>query len=537
MEVCDIMPLEKDDDFNKDAIIERLKAEGRDGNRMITYVEFLFSPAVQMLFHILNSEFIFKRGHPAYNRIKLYGIFMYANEQNAYTLTSVSYLCRNDKVLRCFTNGIEPSPNCLDDFLRKSNRVVMKAITICTLIELNDLEYLDFRRIYCDSTDAKINGSVNYKVDLTDLKCFKLLDEWNLLHNGTANKMNKNRRKLEKLLKEHEDDEEMVKYIKHMFKHYGLYRKSAYRKYSVFKKYLDEDPDGYVCVMFPEARFMKTKRGRFEFALLVQQCMLRKGIILPGLLQNEPNDGKSLENIILDLKETFDLMEHLQKYYGERKNYKEIGNALELTIMILDSGYFTDDNLEAAYNHDINVLIMPRLVARRINDKLREKKFQDVEYLIEQEVKKVTKRHTDITNKGYICPNGILSQDCIEKEINSEFNHLREGQPVVFKEVSYNHEFICPADCPVKDICTINPIEDRISVLKHNMISKFLNKRYRKIYSERFSANEQIFGDYKGLIEIIKLFGSNKAAAQNHLYIMNTCRNLKRKVALKDSIC
>ena len=111
MEVYDIMPLEKDDDFNKDAIIERLKAEGKDGNRMITYVEFLFSPAVQMLFHILNSEFIFKRGHPAYNRIKLYGIFMYANEQNAYTLTSVSYLCRNDKVLRCFTNGIEPSPN------------------------------------------------------------------------------------------------------------------------------------------------------------------------------------------------------------------------------------------------------------------------------------------------------------------------------------------------------------------------------------------------------------------------------------------
>ena len=173
------------------------------------------------------------------------------------------------------------------------------------------------------------------------------------------------------MLIEYEDDEEMVKYIKHMLKHYGLYRKSAYRKYNLFKKYLDEDPEGYVCVMFPEARFMKTKKGRFEFALLVQQSMLRKGIVLPGLLQSEPNNGKSLENIIMDLKETFDLMEHLQKHYGERKNYNEIRNALELAIMILDSGYFTDDNLEAAYNHNINVLIMPRLVARRINDKLR----------------------------------------------------------------------------------------------------------------------------------------------------------------------
>ena len=37
------MPLEKDDDFNKEDIICRLKAKGRDGNQMITYVEFLFS--------------------------------------------------------------------------------------------------------------------------------------------------------------------------------------------------------------------------------------------------------------------------------------------------------------------------------------------------------------------------------------------------------------------------------------------------------------------------------------------------------------
>lgn len=530
------MPLEKDDDFNKDDIIDRLKAKGKDGNQMITYVEFLFSPAVLMLFSILNLKFIFKRGRPAYNRIKLYGIFMYAQDHNVYTLTGVSYLCRNDEVLKCFTNGITPSPNCLDDFLRKSNTLVMKAITICTLVELNDLEFLDFRRIYCDSTDAKINGSVNYKVKLDDLKCFKLLNEWNLLHNGKADKMNKNRKKLEKLLKKYENDKEMVKCIKHILKNYGLYRKTAYRKYDIFEKYLNEDPDGYVCVMFPEARFMKTKRGRFEFALLIQQCMLRKGIVLPGLLQQEPNDEKALNEIILDLKETFTIFEKLQKYYGERRNYKEIRNALELTIMILDSGYFTDENLEAAYDHELNVLIMPRLIARRINDKLRGKKFQDVEYIIEEEIDKVTKKYADITHNGYICPMEIHSAGCVKKEIDSEFNRNREGKPEVFKEFSFNYEFDCPVDCPLKDICTINPIEDRISVLKHNMILKLTNKRYRDIFSERFSANEQIFGDYKGLIEIIKLFGSNHNAAQNHLYIMNSCRNLKRKVNLKDTI-
>ena len=221
------MTLEKDDEFNKDDIIDRLKSKGQDGYRMITYVDFLFSPAVFMLFTILNMKFMFKRGHPAYNRMKLYGIFMYAQDQNVYTLTGVSYLCRNDEVLKCFTNGITPSPNCLDDFLRKSNPLVMKALSICTLVELNDLGSLDFRRIYCDSTDAKINGSINYKVRLYDLKCFKLLSEWNLLHNGNAVKMNKNRKKLIKLLEKYENDEEMVDCIKHVLNNYGLYRKDC----------------------------------------------------------------------------------------------------------------------------------------------------------------------------------------------------------------------------------------------------------------------------------------------------------------------
>ena len=49
----------------------------------------------------------------------------------------------------------------------------MKAIFICTLVELNDLGYLDFKRIYCDSTDGKINGSVNYKSEFNGFKVFK----------------------------------------------------------------------------------------------------------------------------------------------------------------------------------------------------------------------------------------------------------------------------------------------------------------------------------------------------------------------------
>ena len=154
--------------------------------------------------------------------------------------------------------------------------------------------------------------------------------------------------------------------------------------------------------------------------------------------------------------------------------------------MILDSGYFSDENLEAAYENNINLLIMPRIIARRVNDKLRGKKFDDINYILEEDIKKVTKRHANITSKGYTCPYGVHCDECVEKKINSKFNKSRDGKDEKFQEVSYNYNFQCPSDCPVLDRCTINPIEDRISVLKHDMIMKFTNKRYLKIYSEGF---------------------------------------------------
>ena len=54
--------------------------------------------------------------------------------------------------------------------------------------------------------------------------------------------------------------------------------------------------------------------------------------------------------------------------------------------MILDSGYFSDENLEAAYENNINLLIMPRIIARRVNDKLRGKKFDDINYNLQKRI-------------------------------------------------------------------------------------------------------------------------------------------------------
>ena len=116
---------------------------------------------------------------------------------------------------------------------------------------------------------------------------------------------------------------------------------------------------------------MKTKRGKFEFALLVQETMLNNGIILNSLVQSEANDTKALEEIILDLKDTFKILLELEMMYGERENFKEIYDALKLAIHVLDSGYFSNENLKTAYYHNMKVLIMPKSTARYNNDQIK----------------------------------------------------------------------------------------------------------------------------------------------------------------------
>ena len=96
-----------------------------------------------------------------------------------------------------FTNGSTPSPNCLDDFLRNSNRLVMKAIFICTF------SWIEWFRIYWILKEytvivlmVKSMVLSIIKVNLMDLKCYKTYAWLRVISiNGTAYKMNKYRKK------------------------------------------------------------------------------------------------------------------------------------------------------------------------------------------------------------------------------------------------------------------------------------------------------------------------------------------------------
>ena len=84
--------------------------------------------------------------------------------------------------------------------------------------------------------------------------------------------------------------------------------------------------------------------------------MTKDKIVFTSVLSDLPNDKNCLVDIILELRINLELLLELQKKYGKRRNYKEIENALNKTILVLDSGYYELGNLQVAYENDLNII-------------------------------------------------------------------------------------------------------------------------------------------------------------------------------------
>ena len=100
-------------------------------------------------------------------------------------------------------------------------------------------------------------------------------------------------------------------------------------------------------------------------------------------------------------------------------------------------------------------------------------------------------------------------------------------------EKKYKFKSVSCRGCPYIDTCKHKRIEERISPLQYEMIEKFTDKRYNKLYKQRSPINEGINGFIKSTNGIFKLISPNKKAADNELMLRNTLYNLIRTVNLK----
>jgi hypothetical protein len=522
-------------DFCPEIINDKLKKEGRDGHFSITIVDFIFSEAVQDVVKEFDKKFSSKKGGKAFPRTMLLGILMYCYKEGETNISRMVKRCRTDRILRIITRGKTPSYATLKRFIKDYNTKAFKKVFLHTLVELNDLDLLKFLHLFVDGTDAIIRGSRFYKISRKELEALKLLKKHGLLLKNNEASCDNWQKKVNKRINEGVD-ENTVKLLNIALKNPRKFTKHMAREIHVFEEAFEETEKDYLCVVFPQANLMPTKKGRYEFAFNLQQIMNENNIVIGSVLLNKPNDYHSIEEVIRDLRENFQLLAEMVDKYGCRNNLKEIQRLLDDTLFIMDAGYFSDFNLEKADEYGIKVLIMPKSIAIEKNHEFRKRKGMKNNKKNEKSFKK--KDFKRVYN-GYICPKGNKLELEEVKKINSTKNMEKDVPEHLIKK---SHIHVCHScsQCPLKEKCIGDKdrktIIDIVSPLSYEMTNKFTNKTYLKIYSPRFQVSESINGFLKTQNGVLLLSGSDINEISNEMHLRNAVYNLIRKNNLKDTL-
>ena len=173
-------------------------------------------------------------------------------------------------------------------------------------------------------------------------------------------------------------DDETVEVLKLALKNTKIYCRKVYNNIDELEKAINDSNVDYVSVSFPKATMMKTKKGGYDFALNLQSIMAENQILITSVLLRKPNDSMVLEEVLQELKLSFEILKELALKYEKYDNQNELSkfefeNLIDQAIFICDAGYFSNDNIEIADFNNVNLVVMSKQIARQNNNKSREK--------------------------------------------------------------------------------------------------------------------------------------------------------------------
>ena len=97
-------------------------------------------------------------------------------------LKRIEQECKLNMLLHVVTGGDSPSLTTFRRFFTESNPLVLKKLFLYTVVELNDYGYVNFLKLYIDSTDALVRGSRNYIITKFKVESFEFLEKHDLIH-------------------------------------------------------------------------------------------------------------------------------------------------------------------------------------------------------------------------------------------------------------------------------------------------------------------------------------------------------------------
>ena len=498
---------------------DKLRMKGSDGRKLIEFMVFAATDCVQDLTSELEKDFS-KNGNSHYPRYFILVIIMYCFYRRLFFYSDIEYALKNDEIIKIYTRGMPICKNTIRNFLEDSNNEIIRRIFLYTLVQLNDFKLLSFLHYFIDGTDALVRASKTFVIYENEIKALEQMKKWKLLHKNTKRSCNRTIRALTKKLKEHEDDEEMVDMIDLILSRLELYNKKKKKKLDLFKQEIEDTNKNYISITFPGARRILTKKGKTDMGKNLQIAMNDNNCVIASIFSKNGNDFKTLPEILPILKENFIILKELQKEYGERNNTGEISKMIEKAILCCDAGYWSSENLKYIEENAIKALIQPKKVATYVKNKF-------LEILYEKEGKN-TKEEVELNRKqlkrlynAYQC-----KYERILKLVPKKGQNKKNKDPHKKETREYKCEDC--TGCPYIDDCKFKQITEEITPFENEITNKFTNKRYLKIFKERFPKGEGINGFLKGPIGILLLLGASEQAINNFMHIRNAVYNLTR---------
>ncbi len=530
------------DGFTKDTICAELKKECYDDVKTIRkIINLIFTPCIIDIVKELEKNFK-DQGPRHYPRLLLLGIVLYCFSYKMYKYTDIANECRKNRFLRIFTRGAEPCENTFRNFLNESDTESMRKIFLYTLVRYNDADLLKFLHYFIDSTDAIVRGSKYYKIYKIELEAMKFMKKHNLLHNPQKPKQMK--RSIDKLLKireEHIMEENIVELIDMIIPRIQIYNYKMYKHMDEFEQAIKNSNKDFVCITYPNAPLIPTKKGNWDFAKNLQVAVTDDNIIIGSIFINNPDDSKALPQILPELKKNFEILWKLQKKYGTRKNEKEIKNMLKKAMLVCDSGYASEENIVYISKNNIKSLVMPKITSIYINNKMKsfDEKLEELsdenDIIDEENMGMETTRKKDMQRiwNGYLCK---FNRPVLFTKRTPIPDEIAKGLPKRATKANYKYESSDCSGCPYQDVCKHKSFTEKISPYIYESMNKFTQKFYQKLYMQRFHKSESINGYFKGINGILHLLGTNDKAITNEMHLRNTIYNTIHFVSISGTV-
>ena len=326
-------------------------------------------------------------------------------------------------------------------------------IFLYTLLRFNEYDLLKFLHLFIDGTDAIIRGSKFHKIYAVELDAMRFMMENHLIHNSKPKQMKRSIRRLLKKKKENPNDKELIALIDMIIPRIQIYNYKMYKKIDIFQEALDKSNKDFICITYPNAPLIKTKKGKWDFAKNLQMAVCDNNIIIGSIFINDPDDSHALEKLIPELYRNFELLAELVEKYGTKNNTDTLKSLIKQAMIICDSGYDSEANIIYIYENEIRSLIMPKITARFINKQIR-KAEQELEMLSgpieicdDEEFKK---RDMPRIWNGYTCQFNRKIMCYGSSPIKAE---VAKGLPDIATKRSYKYECEDCSNCPYQETC------------------------------------------------------------------------------------